>query len=207
MSATASQITSLTIVYSTVYLGADQRNQSSASLTFVQGIHRWPVNSPHKGPVARKMFPFDEVIVLVTPLLFTISQSFGGNFVHDISNMFSWPPPPKKKKNKHPPPKKKPTTKTQNKKPKKKKKRKANKQTNNQKNTPKTNNVSVNISSHCVTKIGAKLAVTISNYLNQWLLPSVISMEVCIYIYIYSLYIFWLKIRTTLSRKLYWTLL
>ena len=62
MGATASQITSLTIVYSTVYLGADQRkHQNSASLTFVLGIHRWPVNSPDKGPVTRKVFPFDYV--------------------------------------------------------------------------------------------------------------------------------------------------
>ena len=65
MSAMVSQITSLTIVYSTVYSGADQRrHQSSASLAFVRGIHRWPVNSPHKGPVTRKMFPFDDVIVI-----------------------------------------------------------------------------------------------------------------------------------------------
>ena len=64
MSTIASQITSLTIVYSTVYSGADQRkHQSSASLAFVRGIHRGPVNSPHKGPVTRKMFPFDDVIV------------------------------------------------------------------------------------------------------------------------------------------------
>ena len=43
----ASQITSLTIVYSTVYSDADQRkHQSSALLAFVRGIHRWPVNSP-----------------------------------------------------------------------------------------------------------------------------------------------------------------
>ena len=46
MGAMASQITSLTIVYSTVYSGAD---------------HRGPVNSPHKWPVTRKMFPFDDV--------------------------------------------------------------------------------------------------------------------------------------------------
>ena len=46
MDAMASQITSLTNVYSTVYPGADQRkHQSSASLAFVRGIHRWPVNS------------------------------------------------------------------------------------------------------------------------------------------------------------------
>ena len=60
----ASQITSLTFVYSTVYSGADQRkHQSSASLAFVWGIHRGPVNSPHKWPVTRKMFPFDDVIM------------------------------------------------------------------------------------------------------------------------------------------------
>ena len=65
MGAVASQITSLTIVYSTVYSDADQRkHQSSASLAFVQGIHRGPVNSPHKWPVTRKMFPFDDVIML-----------------------------------------------------------------------------------------------------------------------------------------------
>ena len=57
MGAMASQITSLTIVYSTVYSGADQRkHQSSASLAFVWGIHRGPVNSRHKWPVTRKMF-------------------------------------------------------------------------------------------------------------------------------------------------------
>ena len=64
MSAMASKITCLTIVYSTVYSGADQRkHQSSASLAFVLGIHRSPVNSPHKWPVTRKMFPFDDVII------------------------------------------------------------------------------------------------------------------------------------------------
>ena len=64
MGTIVSQITSLTIVYSTVYSDADQRKpQSSASLAFVRGTHRRPVNSPHKGPVTRKMFPFDEVIM------------------------------------------------------------------------------------------------------------------------------------------------
>ena len=52
------------IVYSTVYSGTDQRkDQSSVSLAFVRGIHWWPVNSPHKGPVMQKMFPFDDVIM------------------------------------------------------------------------------------------------------------------------------------------------
>ena len=64
MSTIASQVTSLANVYSIVYSGADQsKHQNSASLAFVWGIHRGPVNSPHKGPVTRKMFPFDDVIM------------------------------------------------------------------------------------------------------------------------------------------------
>ena len=64
MGGMASLITSLTIVYSTVYSNADQRkDQSSASLAFVWGIHRGPVNSTHKWPVTRKMFPFDDIIM------------------------------------------------------------------------------------------------------------------------------------------------
>ena len=64
MGAIASQITSITTVYSTVYSGADQRkHESSASLAFVREIHRGPVNSPHKWPVTRKVFPFDDVIM------------------------------------------------------------------------------------------------------------------------------------------------
>ena len=64
MGTMASQITSLTIVYSTAYSGADQRkHQSSATLAFVREIHRGPVNSPHKWPVTRNMFPFDDVIM------------------------------------------------------------------------------------------------------------------------------------------------
>ena len=64
MSMIASQITGVSIVYSTVCSDADQRkHQGSASLAFVRGIHRWPVNSPHKWPVTRKMFPFEDVIM------------------------------------------------------------------------------------------------------------------------------------------------
>ena len=64
MNAKASQITSLTIVYSSVYSDADQRkHQSSASLAFISGTHRWPVNSPHKGSGTQKIFPFDDVIM------------------------------------------------------------------------------------------------------------------------------------------------
>ena len=70
----ASQITSITMVYSIVYSDADQRkHQSSASLAFVRWIHRGPVYSPHKWPVTRKMFPFDDVIMQI------ISRPFGHN--------------------------------------------------------------------------------------------------------------------------------
>ena len=61
MSAMAYYITSLTIVHSTVYSGADK---SPASLAFVRGIHRWPVNSPHKGRASNEeKFSFDDVIM------------------------------------------------------------------------------------------------------------------------------------------------
>ena len=64
MSGVVSPIISVTIVFITVCSGADQtKHQSSVSLAFVRGIHRWPVYSPHKGPVTRKMFPFDDVIM------------------------------------------------------------------------------------------------------------------------------------------------
>ena len=64
MGAIASQITSLTIVYSTVYSGADQsKYQRPSSLAFVLGIYGGPVKSPHKWPVTRKMVPFDDVIM------------------------------------------------------------------------------------------------------------------------------------------------
>ena len=68
MSPVASQITNLSIVYSTVYSDADHRkHQSSASLAIVRGIHRGPVNSPHKWPVTRIIFPFDDVIMKEYP--------------------------------------------------------------------------------------------------------------------------------------------
>ena len=63
-SAMASRITGISIVCSTVCWGADQwKHQSSASLAFVRGIHRSPVNPPHKWPATRKVFPFDDVIM------------------------------------------------------------------------------------------------------------------------------------------------
>ena len=71
MSGMASQISSLTIVYSTVHSsGADQRkHQSSVSQVFVRGIHPWPMNQPvtSEFPAQRasnaENFPFDDVIM------------------------------------------------------------------------------------------------------------------------------------------------
>ena len=57
MSSIASQITSLTIVYSTGYSGADQRkHQSSASLAFAWGIHRDRWIPRTKGQLRGKCF-------------------------------------------------------------------------------------------------------------------------------------------------------
>ena len=64
VSVMVSQITSVSIVYVRVCSGANQRkHQRSASPAFVRGIYRLPVNSPHKGTLTRKMFPFDDVIM------------------------------------------------------------------------------------------------------------------------------------------------
>ena len=86
MSVILSQTTGVSMVYWTVCSGADQRkHHSSASLALTRGNHRWPVNSPHKDPVTRKMFSFDDFIMVVPskplPLFpYTISaesSSFG----------------------------------------------------------------------------------------------------------------------------------
>ena len=75
MTMLASQITSLTVVYSIVDSGVNQRkHQSSASLAFVQEIHRGPVNFPHKWPDTRKMFPFDDAIM--SHMLYKMLQAF-----------------------------------------------------------------------------------------------------------------------------------
>ena len=91
MDAMTFQTTSLTIIYSTAYSGASQRkHQSSASLGFVRGIHRWLVNSPHKWPVTRKMFPFDDVIMRVNIFVHVnsrVANCFNG-FIGQ--NLFAW---------------------------------------------------------------------------------------------------------------------
>ena len=67
MSTIAHHITGVSMVFSTICSGADQRkHQSSASLAFGRGIHRWPVNIPHNGPVTRGMFPLDDVIMIAS---------------------------------------------------------------------------------------------------------------------------------------------
>ena len=96
MSTMASQVTSLTIVYSTIYSGADQRkHQCSMSLAFVRGFHQWPVNFLHKGPVTQKMFPFDDVIMkryliphFYCELCDVYCKYFGENVMKNCKKMF-----------------------------------------------------------------------------------------------------------------------
>ena len=90
MSTMASQITSLIIVYWAVYSSADQRkHRGSVSLAFVRGIHRWPVNSPHKVPVTRKMFSFDDVsmcywlVVIQSHRVTTVYVQYSSIFIHE----------------------------------------------------------------------------------------------------------------------------
>ena len=66
-----------------LYRRKSKKNQSSASLAFVRGIHRWPVNSLHKGPVMRKMFPFDDVIMcnVVSAVSLWVSMVSAGTVV------------------------------------------------------------------------------------------------------------------------------
>ena len=86
MGAIASQITSLTIVYSTVYTGADQRkHESCASLAFARGLHRGPVNSPHKWPVSGKCFHLMTSSWLIPSMNFTwpLSENAVGSGLND----------------------------------------------------------------------------------------------------------------------------
>ena len=95
MGTVASQITSLTIVYSTVYSDADHRkHQSSASLAFVWGIHRGPVNSPHKWPVTRKMLPFDDVIMDLSPAQSQNTEKYTQHLAYNIFSAFTELPLP-----------------------------------------------------------------------------------------------------------------
>ena len=77
MSAMASQITSLAIVYSAVY---SRRRSNKTSKLCVTG-HRWPVNSPHKGPITRNMLPFDGVTMGEKHFL---HESILNNIIHAV---------------------------------------------------------------------------------------------------------------------------
>ena len=94
----AFQITSLTIVYSTVYSGADQRkHQSSVSLAFVRGIHMWPVNCAHKWLATRKIFCIwwrhHEVCASVSTIMEKRINGYWWQFQkrsHMISEIIAW---------------------------------------------------------------------------------------------------------------------
>ena len=89
MGAIASQITGISIVYSIVFPCADQRkHKNSASLAFVRRIHQWPVNSHHKGPMPRKMFPFDGVIMTCCYRYFTSLVVMSCDSVHWLKYLF-----------------------------------------------------------------------------------------------------------------------
>ena len=78
LSAMASQITSLMTVYSSVYSADQRKQQSSASLAFVGGIHRWPVNSPHKWMAS----------YAVNVSIWWRHHVFGNNFVNNVFTVF-----------------------------------------------------------------------------------------------------------------------
>ena len=82
MGTMASQITSLTTVYSTVYSEANQRkHQSSASLAFVRGIHRWIPRT--QGQLRGKCFP------LMTSSLSRLSNHAEGCVMFAMSSRWS----------------------------------------------------------------------------------------------------------------------
>ena len=99
MSAVPSQITSVSIVCSTVCSGEDQRkHQSSASLAFVRGIHRWPMDSPNKRPVTRKYYhlvmPWPECTHIVPALSYREFGDFGPKvgLIHSIPLVRNYSP-------------------------------------------------------------------------------------------------------------------
>ena len=72
---------------------SSKKYQSSASLAFVRGIHRWPVKSPHKGTVTRKMFPFHDVIMWthMNCISTNTKQSTAKLFVESIDRIYTFP--------------------------------------------------------------------------------------------------------------------
>ena len=89
MSAMASQINSLTIVYSTVFQGQIKENIKALRHWPLWGEFTWPVNSPHKGPVTWKIFPSDNVIILFGAMTFItsmITMSSAGDYKYYDEN-------------------------------------------------------------------------------------------------------------------------
>ena len=63
MSSITSQFTGKSTVCSTICLGEHGgKHQSPRYWPCASGIHQWPMGSPHKGPVTRKAFPYDDVL-------------------------------------------------------------------------------------------------------------------------------------------------
>ena len=100
MDAMAPQITGILIVYTTVWSGEDKKkHQSFASLAWVTGIHRWPVNSPQNGPVTRKKFSFDDVIVIRIMRMYILRSKCRNGIVSEkyvncnskLSTLHHWP--------------------------------------------------------------------------------------------------------------------
>ena len=95
MSAIASQITSFIIIYSTVYSRRRSKKTSKLRATgLLMGIHRWSVDSPHKGIVTRKMFLFDDVnmkCILVNLWCFKENLPFYG-FIRITQIVLLWSP-------------------------------------------------------------------------------------------------------------------
>ena len=64
------------------------------SLAFVRGIHWWLVNSPHKWPVTRKMFPFDDVImdcyILWSIFTWILFLSVPLTVIKDFTQVMAW---------------------------------------------------------------------------------------------------------------------
>ena len=58
---------------------------------YVRGIYRSPVNSPHKGQVTRKMFPFDDVIMPIQFWKIYQSQHVRQKEIHSLMAGFRGP--------------------------------------------------------------------------------------------------------------------
>ena len=87
----ASQITSVSRVFSNVASSADQRkHQSFAPLAFVLEIYWWPVNFPHKRPVTRAMFPFDDVIIVYCDMFAVIASHTDATCIHISTVALLW---------------------------------------------------------------------------------------------------------------------